>query len=597
MSPASGGRRPAPTPLPFIGRPGDVGRRCVGFLVVVAIAFGAVVLRLGSLQVVSADEYADRGVAQRVRTVPLPAERGAILDRDGTELALSVPQHTIWADPSAVEDPIAAAEALSPILEMHPLVLIDRLRHEGRFTYLSRQRTPAVARKVADLHIPGISSYEEPKRFLPAGRLARSLLGTVDLDGRGRSGLELQYQDVLSGRPGRLLVERAIDGRTIPAGNNRLEPPERGQDLLLTIDRDLQYSVEQALSATVQSRGAEGGTVVVMDPRSGEILTMASVDADPPGTPPKQTSMNMALQAVFEPGSINKVVTYSAVLEEGVAEPDTVITVPNQLALPTHTFGDAFEHGTERWPVSEVLARSSNVGTIELAQQLGPERLDSWLRRFGLGQPTGLDFPDEANGIMRDVEDWSATSIGAIPIGHENAVNAVQMLGAFNTIANGGERVSPTLVRATVDAEGERHDRDEPESRRVVSEETAEQMTDMLLGVVEDEVGTGGAARVNGYRVAGKTGTARKPDVNDVGTYEAGAYMASFAGFLPAEDPQLSILVVIDEPRPKYHGGEIAAPLFASVASSALHLLRVPPSTGAAPAPAPGPNRPAATTD
>jgi cell division protein FtsI (penicillin-binding protein 3) len=574
-----------------------VGRRCVGFLVVVAVAFGAVVLRLGSLQVVSADEYAEKGVAQRVRTVPLPAERGTILDRDGTELALSVPQHTIWADPSEVEDPIAAAEALSPLLGINPLVIIDRLRHDGRFTYLARQRTPAVARKVKDLHIRGISSYEEPKRFLPAGHLARSLIGSVDLDGRGRSGLELQYQDILAGHPGRLLVERAIDGRTIPAGNNRLEPPERGQDLVLTIDRDLQYSVEQALSAQVQSTHAEGGTVVVMDPHSGEILSMASVHSDPPGTPPKQTSVNAALQNVFEPGSINKVVTYSAVLEEGVAKPDTVLTVPNELALPTHTFGDAFEHGTEHWPVSEILARSSNIGTIELAQRLGPEKLDSWLRRFGLGQPTGLHFPDESNGIMRPVEDWSATSIGAIPIGQENAVNAVQMLGAFNTIANGGEHVSPTLVRATVGADGERKDLEDPEVRRVVSPETAEQMTQMLTGVVEDEVGTGGAARVNGYRVAGKTGTARKPDVNRRGTYEAGAYMSSFAGFLPAEDPQLSIIVVIDEPRPKYHGGEIAAPLFANIASSALHLLRVPPSAGTNPAPTSGPGRAGPTTD
>lgn len=292
--------------------------------------------------------------------------------------------------------------------------------------------------------------------------------------------------------------------------------------------------------------------------------------------------MNMALQSVFEPGSINKAVTYAAVLEEGVAEPDTMITVPPELELGGHTFGDAFEHGTERWPVSEVLARSSNIGTIELAQELGPERLDAWLRRFGLGRPTGLDFPDEANGIMRDVDDWSATSIGSIPIGQENAVNAVQMLGAFNTIANGGERVSPSLVRATGDAEGRRQDVEDPEVQRVISEETAAQMTQLLTGVVEDEIGTGGAARVNGYRVAGKTGTARKPDVNQPGTYETGAYMASFAGFLPAEDPQLSILVVIDEPRPKYHGGEIAAPLFADIASSALHLLRIRPTTGAA---------------
>jgi cell division protein FtsI (penicillin-binding protein 3) len=568
----------------------------VGFLVVVAVAFGAVVLRLGSLQVVSADEYADRGVAQRVRTVPLPAERGAILDRDGTELALSVPQHTIWADPTKVEDPLAAAEALSPVLGADPLTLIVALRKETRFTYLARQKTPAVARQVRELEIEGVGSYEEPKRFRPAGRLARSVIGDVDMDGRGRSGLELQYQDLLAGHPGRLLVERAVDGRTIPAGNNRLEPPERGHDLELTIDRDLQYAVEQSLSATVQHSGAAGGTVVVMDPRSGEILSMASVHADPPGTPPKPTSTNNGLQAIYELGSINKVITYSAALEEGVAEPDTVLDIPEKLILGRSTIEDADPHGPVRWPVHEALARSSNLGTIELAQRLGPERLDSWLRRFGLGQPTGLDFPDETRGLMNPVENWSPTSIGAIPIGQENAVNPVQMLGAFNTIANGGEHVAPTLVRATVDAEGERHPSEGSERRDVVSAETAQQMTDMLLGVVESEEGTGAAARVNGYRVAGKTGTARKPDQNAPGTYEAGAYFATFAGFLPAEDPRLSIIVVIDEPRPKYHGGEIAAPLFSSIASSALHLLRVPPTEGGA-APPPVPARRSATTD
>jgi cell division protein FtsI (penicillin-binding protein 3) len=573
-----------------------VGRRCVGFLIVVALAFGAVVLRLGSLQVVSADEYADRGVAQRVRTVPLPAERGAILDRDGTELAISVPQHTIWADPSKVEDPLGAAEALSPVLGVDPLILIANLRKEARFTYLARQKTPAVARQVAELEIEGVGSYEEPKRFRPAGRLARSLIGDVDMDGRGRSALELQYQDLLAGHPGRLLVERAVDGRTIPAGNNRLEPPQRGQDLVLTIDRDLQYAVEQALSATVQHSGAVGGTVVVMDPRNGEILSMASVAADPPGTPPKPTSTNNGLQSIYELGSINKVITYSAALEEGVAEPDTVLDIPEKLILGRSTIEDADPHGPVRWPVHEALARSSNLGTIELAQRLGPERLDSWLRRFGLGQPTGLDFPDETRGLLNPVDTWSPTSIAAIPIGQENAVNPVQMLGAFNTIANGGEHVAPSLVRATVDAEGGHHPLEEPERREVVSEETARQMTDMLLGVVETEEGTGGAARVNGYRVAGKTGTARKPDAKNPGTYERGAYFATFAGFLPAEDPRLSIIVVIDEPRPKYHGGEIAAPLFSSIASSALHLLRVPPTEGGAPPP-PVPARPSATTD
>ncbi|MBA2626117.1 MAG: penicillin-binding protein 2, partial [Acidimicrobiia bacterium] len=422
------------------------------------------------------------------------------------------------------------------------------------------------------------------------------LVGTVDLDGRGRSGLELQYDERLAGTPGRLLVERSIDGRTIPAGNNRLEPSERGEDLVLTIDRGLQHAVEQSLAATVQQRGAEGGTVVLMDPRNGHVLAMAGIDAEPAGTLAGPASTNLALQSVFEPGSVNKIVTFAAALEEGQVEPDELLSVPPVLELGNQSFDDDKPHGVERWPVREVLARSSNVGTIMLAQELGPERLDDWLHRFGLGEPTGLDFPGEADGITRDVEDWSDTSMGAIPIGYENAVNATQLLGAFNAIANGGELVEPSLVQATVGADGERTDVEEPDGRRVVSEETAAQMVEMLTGVVHTEEGTGINAQVGGYTVAGKTGTARKVDGRGIG-YEPGAYMATFAGFLPAEDPQLSAIVVLDEPRPRYHGGEVAAPLFANIAAAALHHLRIAPAGGAASAGAVGTVRTQPTSD
>ena len=538
------------------------------------VLFAAVAARLVSLQVVSPEDYVARGEAQRLRTVTLPAERGAIFDRNGMELALSVRQQTVWADPRLVSAPRAEAALLAPLLDVDVATLEARLAGDGAFAYLARKVSDDVAARVEALGLDGVALLDESKRFAPAGSLAASLVGAVDLDNVGTSGLERQYEDVLVGEPGSLSIERGPDGRTIAGGRQQLEPPDRGDDLVLTIDRSLQFEVERSLGAQIAATGALGGTAVVMDPRSGQILAMANLRADPDGGPPAPSKDNMAVTSVFEPGSVNKVITLAAALEEGLFTIDDVLTVPDSLQVSVHRYSDSSPHPPSRWSLSDILTQSSNVGTIKVAQALGPERIDEYLTRFGLGEPTGLGFPDESNGIMLGLDEWSGTSIGSIPIGSGVAVNALQMLDAFNVIANGGELVQPSLVRATIGPDGEERPVDAPPSRRVVSEETAAAMRAMLANVVTS--GTGTEAAIEGYTVAGKTGTAKKPDLEQ-GGYEQGAYMASFAGFVPAEDPQLSTIVVLDEPRPVFYGGLTAAPVFADISRYALRQLRIPP--------------------
>ncbi|MBW3573800.1 MAG: penicillin-binding protein 2 [Actinobacteria bacterium] len=543
-------------------------------LIGAVLALLGVSARLVHLQVVAPDAYVERGVAQRLRTVELPALRGSIFDRNGRELALAVRQHSVWADPLLIADPAEAATRLAAVLDVDERELRRRLSGEGsRFVYLARQVDDDAAAAVSALELDGVALLDEPHRFRPAGDLALSVLGDVDIDNRGLSGLERQYDDRLSGETGKLLVEKGTDGRTIVEGEQRLEPATRGDDLVLTIDRSLQYHAEQALSAQVAATGADGGTAVVMQPRTGEILAMASVGSSSGGRAPRPTGDNVALTSVFEPGSTNKVITIAGVLEEGVADPHDRLAVADSLQVGPKRFSDSEPHPTEVMSVTEVLARSSNVGTITLAQRLGGDTLDGYLRRFGFGRTTGLGFPGESAGLVPDFDDWASTSIGSIAIGQGVAVNAVQMLGALNTVATGGLHVAPRLVRSFVDASGTERPAEAAPGERVVSEETATAMKQMLTEAVVD--GTGGKAQVEGYPVAGKTGTARKPST-EIRGYEQGAYMGVFAGFVPVDDPELSIIVVLDEPHP-YYGGVVAAPVFADIAGYALRQMRVPP--------------------
>jgi cell division protein FtsI (penicillin-binding protein 3) len=358
-----------------------------------------------------------------------------------------------------------------------------------------------------------------------------------------------------------------------------LSPATRGSDLVLTIDRSMQYEVEQELSRQITATSAKGGMAVVMDTATGEVLAMASLVNAPDGSGVIPAPSNQVVTSVYEPGSVNKLITMSAALQEGVVKPTDMFTVPDTTQVAGSTFHDDNPHPVEHWSVSDILTASSNVGTIQIGRQLGKDRLDAYLRKFGLGAPSGLHFPGESRGLLLDPAKWSGTSIATVPIGQGIAVTAIQLASAYNAVANGGVYVAPKLVRAVIGPQGHTQPTPPSATHRVVSADTARQMTAMLTEVVR--TGTGTAAAVDGYTVAGKTGTARKT-VEGTAGYKAGAYVASFAGFVPAEHPRFTAMVVLDEPTPIF-GGLAAAPVFAKIAPYALRELQVPP-----PPPEPG---------
>jgi cell division protein FtsI (penicillin-binding protein 3) len=560
---------------------------------VFAIAFALVVGRLSVLQVVEPGRYVAWGASQRTVTQVLPAERGAIVDRNGAELAISVPQRTVWVDPRLVRDRAGTVERLAAVLDLsdddRATVAAGLADPERRFVYVARQIPDELADRVADLSLPGVFFLDESRRFFPSDDVGRAVLGSVDIDNHGVAGLEQQYEDVLAGRPGEVVLERDPDGRTIPFGHHEVHPAVRGDDLVLTLDRAMQYEAERQLVRQVLATGSQGGIAIVSRPSTGEILALANVTVPAPGEMPEPSSANVALVNVFDPGSVAKIVTVAAALEEGAATPQTVLQVPWFLQVYDHQFTDHDQHPVMPWTVGDIVTTSSNIGTIMLAQQVGSERFDDYLHRFGLGRPTGLGFPGESAGQMQgDPDTWCGTCLASQAIGQGISVTAVQMLAAMNVVANGGEYVAPRLVAATVDGDGTEHPAPRSARHRVVSEQTAAAVTDMLVEVVDDAEGTGTLAAIDGYTVAGKTGTARKP-LPTGGYQDADGkyhYASTFAGFVPAEDPELSVLVVLDEPTNGYFASEVAAPLFSSLARYALRRFDVPPSapvTGAVP--------------
>lgn len=552
--------------------------RLGAMVMALAMGFGLLTLRVGQVQVLSADRLEALGEDQRVRTLELPAERGSIFDRNGRELALSLRQQTIWANPRVISDPFGMAKTLAPIIGVDEDKLVERLSRDAAFVYLARKVDDSVAEQVKNLKLPGIDLLPEPERFLPAGTLASSIIGQVGIDNEGLSGLESQFNSRLAGEPGTLVSERDPRGRPIPGGERAFRPSEAGTDLVLTLDRSLQHQTEKALASQILSANADGGTAIVMEVGTGEVLALANLaraGADDPDTAPPvgPAGANRAVTTVHEPGSVNKMITVAAALEEGLVSPSTELLIPDRMLVADHVFSDHDPHPTANWSVTEIMAQSSNIGAIKLGQKLGKDRLDSYLRDFGFGAPSGLDFPGESSGLLLDPDKYSGTSLATISLGQGIAVTAMQMLTAYNTVANGGEYVAPKLVRATVEPDGAINPTPDSARRRVVSPRVAEQVSDMLVEVVQR--GTGELAAVEGYTVAGKTGTARKPRDGARG-YEAGAYVASFAGFVPAESPGLTAIVLLDEPKPIY-GGVVAAPVFAEVVRYALRLFRIPP--------------------
>jgi cell division protein FtsI (penicillin-binding protein 3) len=564
-------------------RPRPPAQRLVALLAVMGLGLGGILFRLVVLQVGDAQAYQDMAIGQRLKTVKLSAERGTILDRNGRALAMSLPAKAVFADPVVVENPSTEARTIAAILGL-PRREVERqlqpaTRPDGkplRFVYLLRGVDIQTARRLEAKHLAGIGFVDESRRYYPGDDLASQVLGFVGTDRTGLAGLEQQYQSVLAGRPGERIFEVGNHGTFIPQATNEATAPAPGSDLMLTIDQDIQYRAETALARAVKSNHAKGGTVIVMDPRTGDILAMANAPTFDPshfGDYRSSRWLNGAVARVYEPGSVNKVITASAAIEEHAVSLTERFTVPDSYQLYDKLFHDAHPHPTETMTLGDILAYSSNIGTIQVAARLGKDRFAEYLDRFGFGHRTGLGFPGESAGILAPPDAWWGTSMGTIPIGQGIAVTPLQMASVYATIANGGVWVQPRLVKATVGPTGRQTPAAASRTRRVVSEATARTVMRMLAYAVE--VGTGTEGQVDGYWVAGKTGTARKPLPHALGYSDK--YVASFIGFLPASNPSLVVAAILDEPDTVF-GGVASAPLFAEVAHAAVARLRIPPA-------------------
>ncbi|MFV2009168.1 MULTISPECIES: penicillin-binding transpeptidase domain-containing protein [unclassified Micromonospora] len=574
-------RRPATLP-----RLADPRRRLrLGTFLTLAM-FVVIGIRLIVLQVVDAPAYADGGVWDRIGSVVVPAPRGSIYDRTGAVLAHSVAARFVYSDPGLVEDPQATAEALSPLLGIPRSTLLDRLvpqtredGQESRFEFLARGVDVELADQVMDLELAGIGVDYDERREVPGNDLAANLLGFVGLDMNGLEGIEARYDEVLRGVNGQRIAEqgnRDLRLAEIPGGYRQETEPQPGSSLVLTIDRDLQYEVQRILSATLEQCAVSVAAAVVLDPRTGEVLAQASEPtynaADAWSSDPSDRQ-DIATTFTAEPGSVHKPLVLGAALEEGLIGPDTTLDLGPTIRKGDTTFRDTrpIEAGVAT-SLAGMLAYSSNVGTIKIADQLGPERLHAYQQAFGLGSPTGVGLPGEASGRVLPLDEWSASSYGSVPLGHSVDATPLQMAAAYAAIANDGVYVPPRLVREIVDEHGQRAPTEAPTTRRVLSADNAAALRMIMEGVTTIPGATGTAAAVPGYRVAGKTGTGRRI-VN--GSVAPGA-VTSFIGMAPADDPRYVVAVVSHTPGGGC--GDVAAPAFRDMMRFTLLHYRVPPT-------------------
>jgi cell division protein FtsI (penicillin-binding protein 3) len=547
----------------------------VALVVVLALFAG----RLVELQAVRGETLAGAALDQRLRTTEIPAARGAILDANGQPLALSIDARNITADQTLVEDPVATGKALAAVLGADAATIAERLAGTRRFIYVAKGISPQTWDRIEELALPGIFSEPTTRRIYPAGTTAANILGFVGADGAGLGGVEYAYESLLAGEPGSMTYERGPGGRPIPTAVQQALPAVPGSAIQLTINSDIQFAAQRALEQALRRARADSGTVVVMEPKTGRILALVALptfDPGKPGASPAEDRGNRALSDVFEPGSTSKVMTLAAVIEEGKATPTSVLKLPPTLERGDKVFRDVDPHGTINMTLAGIMARSSNIGTILAAERIGGRQLWKYLRKFGIGSPTGLNFPGESAGKLRDYSTWTATSFPTIAFGQGVSVNALQVASVYSTIANDGLRLTPRLVEAVIAPDGTVAETPPGKRVRVVSPQTARDVRRMLELVVSDR-GTAPAAQIDGYRVGGKTGTAMYVDP-DCGCYADGV-VASFVGLAPADDPELVVAVSIVNPRNGRYGGQLAAPVFRKVMSYALQAQHVAPTS------------------
>lgn len=551
-------------------------RRIRLLLAVLIVAFGIAFLRAAWLQGVRASSFGRLASSQHSEDVVIPAARGTIYDRGGVQLAIGEQAQTVFADPRRVTDPRGEAATIARIMRLDPNEVYRAITDRTRgFVYLARKADPALAAKLARKGLPGLGFYPEERRFYPQLNLASQVLGYAGVDNRGLAGLELGLDKQLAGRPGRERIVKDASGQAIDTVVSRAA--RDGQDVYTTLDHTIQANAQAVLRDTVLRWHARSATAIVLDPATGAVRAMAvapGFDANKYPSVWRALQRNRAVTDTYEPGSTFKLVTVAGVLSDRLVSPSTRFVLPYEIQVADRRIHDAEPRGTETLSVSQILSRSSNVGAITLAQRMGTHRLIQWIQRFGFGKRTGIDFPGESPGIVLPENRWSGSSIGNIPIGQGIAVTPIQMAAAYAAIANRGKWVQPHLVDHVGDGRVIR-----PARRRVVSGWVASQLMAMLKNVVAE--GTGTLAAVPGYQVAGKTGTAAKPDPE--GGYSDSRYVASFVGVVPASRPRLVILVSVDEPKGAIWGGVVAAPAFAQIAKFDLQYLNggVPPDAPA----------------
>ena len=547
-----------------------IDRRLRLLLAVLVLLLVASLGRAVWLQGLRAEPLSRRAFTQHTVTVQIPARRGTIYDRTGSELALGEHAIAVYANPRQVQDPQRAAMAVARTLGVDAGTAYEALADRSKgFVYLARQADPERAEALRRREVAGLGFLPEERRTYPQRTLGAHVVGYAGLDNRGLAGLERSLDGALAGRSGSQTLVRDPIGRAI---DELARTPERdGRDVWLTLDHNIQANAEEVLRAAVERWDAASGTAIVLDPRNGAVLAMAvapGFDANRFGRLSPGVTKNRAVTDVYEPGSTFKVVTVAGALGERLVSPSTPFTLPYSIRVADRTIHDSHSRGTETMSVAQILQKSSNVGTVRLAEMLGRTRLVRWIQRFGFGKPTRIDFPGEEEGLVLKAHEWSGSTIGNVPIGQGIGVTPIQMASAYATVANRGVWVQPRLVERVAGSPPRRSDR-----RRVLPRGIARTVVSMLQGVVSER-GTGFEAAIPGYSVAGKTGTAEKPGPQGYGT---GKYVASFVGFVPATAPRLVVLVVVDEPKSMIWGGVVAAPAFARIAEFGLRYLEVPP--------------------
>ncbi len=578
-------RRPLGPPVAVVGS----RRRVTAIVVVVALVMAVFGARLVYLQGIAGPAIAQQALKSRLVTVSSIGERGEITDADGVPLAVSVERYDVAVNQRQVATyrgakgvPAGAAgvaQLLAPVLGANPAELGGSLVGTSTYRYLAKGVVPDVARQIRGLALPGVQLSLVMDRVYPKGTLAGNIVGFVGADGKGAQGLEYSLQDALTGANGSETFEIGGDGQTIPGGYDKTKPAVTGSSARLTILSDVQWKAQEAANAQVKATGADAVTIVVMDAHTGALYAVAdsgSIDPNKPG-PAAADALSRAVTQVFEPGSTGKVVTMSALLESGLATPTSQYEVPDQFTTPNGAgvITDAEHHGLEKLTLTGILAQSSNVGTVTAGQNLSVQQRYDYLAKFGFGSRTGVEMPGESPGILRPAAQWDGRTQYNVLFGQGVSVNALQAVGVYGTVANGGIKVSPHVVAGWTAPDGTYTPEARPAGTRVVSQGTAGEVMTMLQSVVDAGSGTGNAAAIPGYRVAGKTGTAQELSTHGI--------TASFIGVVPADSPRIVVGVFVTNPRTSVYGGVVAAPVFADVAGFTLAQLGVAPSANAAP--------------